>query len=119
MLFLFSDVSERDAPTRIRIGSQLTVARLLAPAGEQGMSMIDISKSAELASRGAKEAVATGDAGTVYLCHPFLLHAAQPHHGSVPRFMAQPPLLPRILAEAARSGRESSPVDRAIFLALH
>ena len=32
--------------------------------------------------------------GTVYLCHPFLVHAAQPHRGTEPRFMAQPPLLP-------------------------
>ena len=40
-------------------------------------------------------ALATGDAGTVYLCHPFLVHAAQPHRGTLPRFMAQPPLLPR------------------------
>ncbi len=37
---------------------------------------------------------ATGDAGTVYLCHPFLVHAAQPHHGERPRVLAQPPLLP-------------------------
>jgi hypothetical protein len=34
------------------------------------------------------------DTGTVYLCHPFLVHAAQIHRGSQPRFMAQPPLLP-------------------------
>jgi hypothetical protein len=33
MLFLFSDVTEQDAPTRIRLGSHLPVARLLAPAG--------------------------------------------------------------------------------------
>lgn len=117
MLFLFSDVSESDAPTRIRIGSHLTVARLLAPSGEQGMSMIDISKRAELATRGAKEVLATGNAGTVYLCHPFLLHAAQPHHGSVPRFMAQPPLLPKIPAAGMGSEQESWPVERAISLA--
>jgi hypothetical protein len=30
----------------------------------------------------------------VYLCHPFLVHAAQPHHGDRPRFMGQPPLHP-------------------------
>src|SRR4051812_41106352 len=46
MLFLFSDVGEDDGPTRIRIGSHRVVARLLAPAGEAGMSMIDISKAA-------------------------------------------------------------------------
>lgn len=38
---------------------------------------------------------ATGAAGTVYLCHPFLVHAAQPLvRGERPRFLAQPPLLP-------------------------
>ncbi len=35
-----------------------------------------------------------GPAGTVYLCHPFLVHAARPHRGRVPRFLAQPALLP-------------------------
>ena len=40
------------------------------------------------------EAQATGEAGTVYLCHPFLIHAAQKHRGSAPRSMAQPPLHP-------------------------
>ena len=38
------------------------------------------------------EKLATGKAGTVYLCHPFLVHAAQAHRGEKPRFMAQPPL---------------------------
>lgn len=40
------------------------------------------------------EALATGEAGTVYLCHPFLVQAAQRHQGTTPRFMAQPPLHP-------------------------
>ena len=35
MLFLFSDIGENDAPTRIRAGSHLDVARMLAPAGEE------------------------------------------------------------------------------------
>ena len=64
------------------------------------------------------EALATGEAGTVYLCHPFLLHAAQMHHGAAPRFMAQPPLPP---AEPFRLDREDgtySPVEIAIRLAL-
>jgi hypothetical protein len=38
MLFLFSDVGVQDAPTRIRAGSHLDMARFLAPAGETGMS---------------------------------------------------------------------------------
>lgn len=39
MLFLFSDVGEADAPTRIRAGSHLDIARLLAQAGEAGLSL--------------------------------------------------------------------------------
>ena len=42
----------------------------------------------------ARSPYATGSPGDVYLCHPFLVHAAQPHHGTRPRFMAQPPLHP-------------------------
>ena len=62
----------------------------------------------------APQALATGEAGTVYLCHPFLVHAAQMHRGAVPRFMAQPPLHP---AEPVRLDREDgnySPVETAI-----
>ena len=39
MLFLFSDVGERDAPTRIRIGSHADIARQLARAGEEGLTL--------------------------------------------------------------------------------
>jgi hypothetical protein len=63
-------------------------------------------------------ALATGEAGTVYLCHPFLVHAAQRHRGAVPRFMAQPPLA---LAEPYRLQRGDgaySPVEIAIRRAL-
>jgi hypothetical protein len=110
MLFLFSDVDERDAPTRIRIGSHQDMARLLAPAGEAGMSHLRLERI------GAErpQALATGEAGTVYLCHPFLIHAAQRHHGTTPRFLAQPPLHP---AEPLRLDREHgnySPVEIAI-----
>ena len=94
MLFLFSDVDERDAPTRIRVGSHVDVARQLAPAGVEGLSLRELAAD-EFATSAHREVVlATGMAGTVYLCHPFLVHAAQPHRGERPRFLAQPPLLP-------------------------
>jgi hypothetical protein len=94
MLFLFSDVGERDAPTRIRVGSHADVARRLAPAGEAGLTLGELAADNFAASADRRIVLATGDAGTVYLCHPFLVHAAQPHHGERPRFLAQPPLLP-------------------------
>jgi hypothetical protein len=114
MLFLFSDVGERDAPTRIRVGSHFDMARFLAPAGEAGMSHLVLDQM------GAErpEALATGEAGSVYLCHPFLVHAAQMHRGSVPRFMAQPPLHPAEPFRLDRMDCDYSPVEMAIRQAL-
>jgi hypothetical protein len=99
MLFLFSDVTGSDAPTRIRVGSHLDMARILEPAGETGLSLRELAAIGFAETEHCREVLATGDAGTVYLCHPFLVHAAQTHRGLHPRFMAQPPLLPK---EAAR-----------------
>ena len=118
MLFLFSDIGESDAPTRIRRGSHLMAARLLGARGEEGMSMVEISQAAEKATAGLPEAAATGPAGTVYLCHPFLVHAAQAHRGTAPRFMAQPPLYPTGPLELVRRGSDYSLVEQAIRLGL-
>ena len=118
MLFLFSDVGESDAPTRIRLGSHLTAARLLGARGEEGMSMVEISQAADQATVGLPEATATGPAGTVYLCHPFLVHAAQAHRGTAPRFMAQPPLYPSGPLELVRGDGDYSLVEQAIRLGL-
>ena len=119
MLFLFSDVGERDAPTRIRVGSHLRVPRLLVPAGEDGMSMLEISRLAETETSGMEETTATGPAGTVDLCHPFLVHAGQPHCGLTPRFLAQPPLLPNVPLELTRSDGDYSLVEQAIRVGLN
>ena len=94
MLFLFSDVGPHDAPTRIRAGSHAAIARQLLPRGEAGMTLAELAADAFASTAGCDEVLATGAAGTVYLCHPFLVHAAQPHRGTRPKFMAQPALLP-------------------------
>ena len=117
MLFLFSDVCEDDAPTRIRVGSHLEMARQLAPAGEAGLSLRDMAATGFAETAHCREVLATGEAGTVYLCHPFLVHAAQPHRGTRPRFMAQPPLLPA-LAAGLDIERGEAAVERAIRVAL-
>jgi len=112
MLFLFSDVGELDAPTRIRAGSHLEVAGMLATAGEVGLrpGELDYGRTA-----GCEVVLAAGAAGTVYLCHPFLVHAAQVNCGTQPRFMAQPPLLPTEPLDLNRTdARACSPVERAI-----
>jgi len=95
MLFLFSDVGPDDAPTRIRKGSHAVIARELLPYGEGGATLRQLSADGYASTNDCAEELATGAAGTVYLCHPFLVHSAQAHRGQQPRFMAQPPLLPR------------------------
>jgi len=116
MLFLFSDIGPDDAPTRVRIGSHRAIARRLARAGEPGLSLGDLAAEDFGGTSGCREALATGPAGTVYLCHPFLVHSAQPHRGTRPRFMAQPPLLP---VDWPDGGVDPAfPVGRAIAAAL-
>jgi hypothetical protein len=122
MLFLFSDVDADNAPTRIKVGSHLDVPPFLEPAGERGMDMFALCEAmdaaAELDSPDRPLALATGQAGDVYLCHPFLIHAAQPHHGTVARFIAQPPLMPTGLLDLDRRDGAHSPVERAVRLGL-
>jgi len=64
------------------------------------------------------ELAATGSAGTVYLCHPFIIHAAQDHRGINPKFMAQPPLLTRNDFSIYSSGNDIYPVVKAILKGL-
>ncbi len=113
MLFLFSDVGPDDAPTRILVGSHLDVPAILAPAGDAGLSFLDLArKLGTTLDRDVTQA--TGHAGDVYLCHPFLVHAAQAHRGHEPRFLAQPPLQAHGDLRIDDTLTDPSPVERAI-----
>ncbi|MBM9510333.1 phytanoyl-CoA dioxygenase family protein [Actinacidiphila acididurans] len=118
MLFLFTEVTEDDAPTRIRVGSHLDIPPLLAPYGEDGVSGLALAPALTAASAHRPLALATGHPGDVYLCHPFLVHAAQPHHGTRPRFLAQPPLYPAAPLSLDRPDGAYSSVEAAIRLGL-
>jgi hypothetical protein len=116
-LFLFTDVGADDAPTRIRIGSHIDAARVLAAAGDEGLGASS-ARLTEKASAGRPVSYATGCAGDVYLCHPFLVHAASwPHRGRTPRIMAQPGVL--LLEPFPLTPRSDVyPVERAIINAI-
>ena len=89
LLMLFTDVDRQDAPTRVKAGSHLDVARSLATADPDGLSFDVTTRVPEALTRPTR--YATGSAGDVYLCHPFLVHAATwPHTGTTPRFIGQP-----------------------------
>ncbi len=117
-LFLLTDVGLDDAPTRVRIGSHLDAARVLAAAGDDGLDGATLSPAVDQASAGRRVVHATGSGGDVYLCHPFLVHAASwPHRGTRPRMIAQPGVaLLEPLALIDRAG--ARPVEAAILDAL-
>ena len=112
MLVLYSDVGETDAPTVIYHKSHIDVAKILSTEGDSGLSFTALATRLNtLPVRG--ESLATGKAGTIYLCHPFLVHSAQRHKGENPKFMAQPPLL--LKSELTIEGRHHfTPLEKAI-----
>lgn len=113
-LFLFTDVDESNAPTRIRIGSHLDVPGVLRAYGRSGASGAQLSPLVDAASAHRPIALATGRAGDVFVCHPFLVHAAQPHHGTRPRFLAQPCFLPAEEHMDDPYAGSDSPIGRTI-----
>jgi hypothetical protein len=114
-LFLFTDVGSQDAPTRLMRGSHLAVPEFLVPYGEQGTDA-----DAEFWRPSAlclPVAHATGSAGDVFLCHPFIVHTATwPHRGTGPRMIAQPAV--HAADGFAVDGSDPWPVARAIVAGL-
>ncbi len=89
LLMLFTDVGHDDAPTRIRIGSHHDVARSLIDVSDDGVTFFPAKHAPEVLERPV--VAATGRAGDVFICHPFLVHAASwPHRGTTPRVIGQP-----------------------------
>ncbi|MFD2077597.1 Phytanoyl-CoA dioxygenase (PhyH) [Actinopolymorpha cephalotaxi] len=117
-LFLFTDVGPDDAPTRVRVGSHVDAARVLARRGDEGFEGAELGPLVQRASANRPLAQVTGAAGDVYLCHPFLVHAASwPHRGTTPRIMAQPGVA--LLGSFPLADRDGAyPVEAAILDAI-
>jgi hypothetical protein len=117
-LFLFTDVGHDDAPTELILGSHLDVPRVLAPHGERGVFFGEVVPRLSRSTFRRPRVRATGSAGDVFLCHPFLVHRATwPHRGTGPRIVAQPAVaIPEPFALEAV--RDVSLVERAILAGL-
>jgi hypothetical protein len=114
-LFLFTDVGAVDAPTRLMCGSHLYVPRFLAPYGEAGTDSGAVFWRESVLCLTA--AHAAGQAGDVFLCHPFIVHTATwPHRGTGPRMIAQPAV--NAPGGFVLDGSDPSPVARAIVAGL-
>ena len=116
-LYLLTDVTAGSAPTRVRPGSHLDVPPILSPAGDDGLDWLEAAQQAAAASAHRPTALVTGEAGDVFLCHPFLVHAASwPHRGPAARMIAQPAVaLNGEFPLQAAPGAPLSPVEQAIL----
>jgi hypothetical protein len=116
-LFLFSDIGPDDAPTRLVSGSHLGIPEFLLPYGEAGVEADAVSGLWRQSLLTRPVAHATGQAGDVYLCHPFIVHTGTwPHRGVTPRMIAQPAV--HVRDGFALDGSDMSPVARAIVAGL-
>jgi hypothetical protein len=99
------------------LGSHLWVPPVLVPAGETGMPFGPVGARLPHSVLSRRTAEATGRAGDVFLCHPFIVHTATwPHRGTAPRLVAQPGIE---VADGFRiDGSDPSPVARAIVAGL-
>jgi hypothetical protein len=121
VLFLLTDVDDRSAPTHILKGSHLDVPRVLAPVGEKGISFAHVAPRLPGSTFNRQRVFATGKAGDVYVCHPFLVHAASwPHRGTQARMIAQPGVAIREPFALLEESAEASvcPVEAAILRGL-
>jgi phytanoyl-CoA dioxygenase PhyH len=117
-LFLFTDIGEADVPTELLIGSHLDVPPILAPFGDRGVFFGDVAQRLPATTFRRPRARATGRAGDVYLCHPFLVHRATwPHRGTRPRMIAQPSI-PQYQPFELRDGGDACAVERSILRVL-
>lgn len=117
-LFLFSDIGEDDAPTEILVGSHHDVPPVVASYGEAGAFFGTVTAALPRSTFERPRAFATGTAGDVYLCHPFLVHRATwPHRGTRPRMLAQPAVEQRE-PFALENGPGMCAVERTIIQSL-
>jgi len=121
VLFLLTDVDELSAPTRILRGSHLDVPRILVPFGEEGIGFSRVAPRLPASTFERQQVLAVGSAGDVYVCHPFLVHAASwPHRGKRARMIAQPgvAILEPFALRANVAEADVCPVETAILRGL-
>jgi ectoine hydroxylase-related dioxygenase (phytanoyl-CoA dioxygenase family) len=148
LLCIFSDISHHGGGTTVAAGSHKIVARFLSqfPEGIEHRPAIEqcsrshpwLEKLTSPAQEPVEERNAyfletpytdeqqttlrvvetSGQAGDIFLCHPFLYHSSSQNHSGVPRFMCNrtTPLTERM--QTQRSDGNYSPLEQSIRQAL-
>jgi hypothetical protein len=117
-IFLFSDIEPGDGGTAISVGSHQIAARVLADAEPDGLSVYELARRVGSYPR-EQVLEATGQAGDVFVLHPFMLHARSMNIGQRVRFICNPCISLREPMKLERdAATEYSAVERAIVQAL-
>jgi hypothetical protein len=87
-IFLWDDVGPDDGPTLLAVGSHRAVARLLRDAEPEGVPGEEIGRFFHKPLHVDATTVATGTAGDVIICHPFLAHSVNPIGPREPRYVS-------------------------------
>jgi hypothetical protein len=119
-IFFWDTIGPDDGPTLLGSGSHGTVARLLASREPEGIPGSEIAAAVhEHVSRDRLQAeLATGEAGDVILCHPFLAHTINPNGSSRPRYISNVAVHAVADMNFDEQRRTLSPVETAIAQAL-
>lgn len=114
-IFLWHDVGPDDGPTLLARGSHRQVARLLANHEPDGIPGDRIATTVHEAVTVDDVVPATGTAGDVYICHPFLAHSFNPAGARRRRVISNVCVHGRAPIDISRPG---TPVASAIANAL-
>jgi hypothetical protein len=117
-IFLWSDVGIDDSPTLLAVGSHVDVARLLADHEPEGVSGAHIGQVVDSTVARHELAAATGEAGDLIVCHPFLAHSINPTGPARPRFISNVAVHGKQPLNIGPTKETRSPVEAVIRLAL-
>jgi hypothetical protein len=117
-IFLWRDVGSFDSPTLLAPGSHRAVAKLIARFEPDGISGPDIVSVVHAELRLDAVIEATGAAGDVFVCHPFLAHSINPAGPSTPRLISNVAVHGSNPLALTGSLSDLTPVEAAIAPAL-
>jgi hypothetical protein len=117
-IFLWDDVGPGDGPTLLALGSHHAVARLLSGAEPDGIPGDEIGTFFHKRLQVNETIAATGTAGDVIICHPFLAHSVNPIGPRRPRYISNIAVHGFAQLNLDPVAGELSPVESAIAMAL-
>jgi hypothetical protein len=117
-IFLWDNIGPADGPTLLAVGSHQAVARLLSDAEPDGVPGEEIGRFFHNRLQVGETTAATGTAGDVIICHPFLAHSVNPVGPKRPRYISKIAVHGFAPLTFDAGAPNLSPVERAIVQAL-